>query len=184
MRHLLGYTAQSVAEFAPAGREILFHPHNRSLAAGVLLAHAQEEVPMLSRITLTTFALVVSVASSGFAQTIKDVPPKPTSPTSGKQMFNEYCAVCHGQDGKSGGPAAPALKKKPADLTLLTAHNNGKFPDSRVAGYIEGDDNLEAHGSRDMPMWGGVFKSMAGGSDMAKLRVANLTAYIKSLQAK
>lgn len=139
---------------------------------------------MLSRITLTTLALAATFASSCFAQTIKNVPPNPTSPTSGKQMFNEYCAVCHGQDGKSGGPAAPALKKKPADLTQLSAHNKGKFPDARVAGYIEGDDSLEAHGSRDMPMWGGVFKSMAGGSDIAKLRVANLTAYIKSLQAK
>ena len=139
---------------------------------------------MLSRITLTAFALAVTVASSGFAQTIKTVPPNPTSPTSGKEMFNEYCAVCHGPDAKGGGPAAPALKKAPADLTQLTAHNKGKFPDARVAGYIEGDDKLDAHGTRDMPMWGGVFKSMAGGSDITRMRVANLTAYIKTLQAK
>ena len=138
---------------------------------------------MLTRTTLATFALVV-VASTSHAQTIKTVQPNPTSPTSGKEMFNEYCAVCHGQDARGAGPAAPALKKKPTDLTQLTVRNNGKYPDSRVAGYIEGDDNLDAHGSRDMPMWGGVFKSMAGGSDVAKLRVANLTAYIKSLQAK
>jgi cytochrome c553 len=97
-------------------------------------------------------------------------------------MFNEYCAVCHGQDGKGSGPAAPALKKMPADLTQLTAHNKGKFPDTQVAGYIEGDDKLDAHGTRDMPMWGGVFKSMSGGSDITRMRVANLTAYIKSLQ--
>jgi mono/diheme cytochrome c family protein len=139
---------------------------------------------MLSRITLTAFAVAATVASSGFAQTIKNVPPTPTSPVSGKQMSNEYCAVCHGQDGKTGGPAASALKKRPTDLTQLSAHNSGKFPDVRIAGYIEGDDSVESHGSRDMPMWGGVFKSMAGGEDMAKLRVANLTAYIKTLQAK
>jgi mono/diheme cytochrome c family protein len=137
---------------------------------------------MLSRITLASLALVV--ASSGIAQTIKTVPPNPTSPTSGKEMFNEYCAVCHGQDAKGGGPAAPALKKAPADLTQLSVHNKGKFPDARVAGYIEGDDKLEAHGTRDMPMWGSVFKSMAGGDATTRMRVANLTAYVKSLQAK
>jgi mono/diheme cytochrome c family protein len=137
---------------------------------------------MLSRITLASLALVV--ASSGIAQTIKTVPPTPTSPTSGKEMFNEYCAVCHGQDAKGGGPAASALKKVPTDLTQLSVHNKGKFPDARVAGYIEGDDKLDAHGTRDMPMWGGVFKSMSGGSDITRMRVANLTAYIKSLQAK
>lgn len=137
---------------------------------------------MLSRITLASLALVV--ASSGIAQTIKTVPPNPTSPTSGKEMFNEYCAVCHGHDAKGDGPAAPALKKVPADLTQLTAHNKGKFPDARVAGFIEGDDKLDAHGTRDMPMWGNVFKSMAGGDATTRMRVANLTAYIKTLQAK
>jgi mono/diheme cytochrome c family protein len=137
---------------------------------------------MLSRITLASLALVV--ASSGIAQTIKTVPPTPTSPTSGKEMFNEYCAVCHGQDARGSGPAASALKKVPSDLTLLTVHNKGKFPDARIAGFIEGDDQLDAHGTRDMPMWGSVFKSMAGGEATTSMRVANLTSYIKSLQAK
>ncbi len=140
-------------------------------------------MPMSTRIKLTTFALVVFAASPAFGQTIKTVPPNPTSPVSGKDMFNEYCAVCHGRDAKGGGPAAMALKKKPADLTQLAVHNKGKFPDIRVARYIEGDDQLDAHGTSDMPMWGGVFKSMAGGSDTARMRVANLTDYIKSLQA-
>lgn len=137
---------------------------------------------MLTRITCATFALVV--ASTGFGQTIKTVPPNPTSPTSGKEMFNEYCAVCHGQDAKGAGPAATALKKKPTDLTQLTIHNNGKFPDSRIARYIEGDDKVDAHGSRDMPMWGDVFKSMSGSDEITRMRVSNLTSYIKGLQAK
>jgi mono/diheme cytochrome c family protein len=59
---------------------------------------------MLSRITLATFALAMFATAPCIAQTIKNVPPNPTSPTSGKDMFKEYCAVCHGQDGKGGGP--------------------------------------------------------------------------------
>ena len=39
--------------------------------------------------------------------------------TSGKQMFGDYCAPCHGLSGKGDGPAASALKIPPADLTQL-----------------------------------------------------------------
>src|SRR5581483_4785537 len=88
------------------------------------------------------------------AQTIKQVPPNPTSPASGEQMFNEYCAVCHGKDAKGDGPAATALKKSPADLTSLTRRNQGKFPEAKVFSVIKGDSNVAAHGSREMPIWG------------------------------
>lgn len=139
---------------------------------------------MFTRITLTALALAALSAAPGLAQTIKTVPPNPTSPTSGKQMFNEYCAVCHGQDGKGGGPAASALKKVPSDLTQLSIHNKGKFPDARVARFIEGEEKVAAHGTVDMPIWGAVFKSMSGSDDIVRMRVANLTDYLKSLQAK
>ena len=41
---------------------------------------------------------------------------KPTSPASGQEMYKAYCAVCHGTDGKGGGPAASALKVPPPTL--------------------------------------------------------------------
>jgi hypothetical protein len=45
--------------------------------------------------------------------------------------------------------------------------------------------NVVAHGSTGMPVWGDLFKSLdAGRTTMAQMRVANLTAYIKSIQAK
>jgi len=35
----------------------------------------------------------------------------------GKSLFAEYCAMCHGDEGKGNGPMAEALETKPADLT-------------------------------------------------------------------
>ena len=52
--------------------------------------------------------------------TIKHVPAAYTTPSSGKEMFNAYCASCHGTDAKGDGPAAPALKMPTTNLTTLS----------------------------------------------------------------
>jgi len=118
---------------------------------------------------------------------VKRVPVNPTNPTSGAQMFKEYCAVCHGLDAKGSGPAASALKKAPSDLTTITARNNGKFPQLHIYSVIQGDPEVPAHGSKDMPVWGSVFQSMNSGTNataVVQLRISNLTDYIKTVQAK
>ncbi len=35
----------------------------------------------------------------------------------GKALYDKNCASCHGPGGKGDGPAAKAMKNKPADLT-------------------------------------------------------------------
>ena len=125
------------------------------------------------------------IVSSQTPPQIKKSPVNETSPSSGKEMYLQYCASCHGKDGKGDGPAVSALKVAPSNLTTLSARNNGAFPEVKVSRTIEGSDDLAAHGSRDMPTWGQVFHQMeGGGAATGKLRVANLTAYLKSLQGK
>jgi mono/diheme cytochrome c family protein len=100
-------------------------------------------------------------------------------------MFINYCASCHGRDGKGSGPAASALKTTPVDLTALTKKNGGKFPDAHVATVLRGQADLAAHGSKEMPVWGPVFWQMSGGHESeVTQRVSNLTKYIESLQEK
>jgi cytochrome c553 len=45
------------------------------------------------------------------------VPPTAKSVENGKQLFQIYCALCHGPDGKGGGPVANKFVPPP-DLTL------------------------------------------------------------------
>ena len=117
--------------------------------------------------------------------TIQHVTIKPTSPASGKEMYTSYCAVCHGTDGKGGGPAASALKTSPADLTMLSKNNGGKFPAMKVTSALRGTSSLPAHGSKEMPVWGPLFRSMSGGHEgEVQQRLANLSHYVESLQAK
>jgi mono/diheme cytochrome c family protein len=117
---------------------------------------------------------------------IKQVPVPNVSATSGKEMYNAYCAACHGTDGRGNGPAASALKTPPTNLTLLSAQHNGRFPEASVQQAIKGDPAMpSAHGSKGMPVWGPVFTMMGQGSEgQAQLRVRNLTQYILSLQRK
>ena len=118
-------------------------------------------------------------------ETIKHVPIQPTSPVSGKEMYTAYCAVCHGTDGKGGGPAASALKIPPTDLTLLSKNNGGKYPSLKVAASIRNESELPAHGSKEMPVWGTLFWNLSSGHETeVQQRVVNLTKYIESLQAK
>jgi len=123
-------------------------------------------------------------AGTGLAQDkppIKYAQPAQVSAADGPEMFRAYCAVCHGSDGRGGGPAAEALRKVPADLTQLSRQNGGKFPRTMVVNTIQGTDVMASHGSRDMPMWGVSFRVL-GDDSTVKLRVANLTAFIESLQ--
>jgi mono/diheme cytochrome c family protein len=126
---------------------------------------------------------VLACAQEAPKKEIKNVPIRATSPASGVEMYGTYCAVCHGMDGKGQGPAAEALKVPPSDLTTLAKRNGGKFPDAKVSSAIRGEQDVTAHGTRDMPMWGGLFRSMSGGHQSeVQMRVRNLSEYIKTLQ--
>jgi mono/diheme cytochrome c family protein len=117
--------------------------------------------------------------------TIKHVPAPYTTPASGKEMFDAYCASCHGTDAKGDGPAAPALKMPTTNLTSLAVKNGGVYPAAHVAAVIQGDAMMPAHGSKDMPVWGPIFMSIGGHSAAGvQLRIRNLTAYLETLQVK
>ena len=117
-------------------------------------------------------------------KTIKRVPVTDANTIDGVQLFDHYCAVCHGKDAKGTGPAADALKKAPADLTQITRRAGATaFPEVHVMRIIKGDDVVGAHGSRDMPIWGELFKSMRG-KETAELRVNALMKYLESIQAQ
>jgi mono/diheme cytochrome c family protein len=144
---------------------------------------------MPNRIHVAFVAAFLATAAFGIAQTtpvIKDVPVKPTSPASGKQMYNAYCAVCHGVDGKGNGPAAAALKDPPTNLVKLSRDNGGKFPDTHIYSVLQFGMENPAHGSKDMPIWGPALRSLDRGSPSPDMqehqRLANLTSYLKSIQ--
>jgi mono/diheme cytochrome c family protein len=128
--------------------------------------------------------VVAFAADEAPGKTIKKINAQPTATLNGADLFKEYCAVCHGSDAKGSGPAADALKKRPADLTQLARKNGGNFPELHVMNYIKGQDIVAAHGSRDMPVWGSIFSQMSSNQDLVQVRVYALLKYIEEVQAK
>lgn len=134
----------------------------------------------MTRTLVVAMAVVALCAGAAHAQQIKTEPMKHVPASDGAAMFNSYCASCHGLDATGNGPASKALAKAPADLTKIAARNGGTFPDIKVKRYIEGADEVAAHGSRDMPVWGTLFRNMEAGS--APMRVQALTDFLKKIQ--
>jgi mono/diheme cytochrome c family protein len=103
----------------------------------------------------------------------------------GPTLYRTYCAVCHGNSGKGGGPMAESLKVPPSDLTHIAARNGGEFPLARVEKIITGDQELTGgHGTRSMPIWGPIFSQIAWDQDLGRLRTRNLATYLQHIQAK
>ncbi|MGB8064057.1 MAG: cytochrome c [Candidatus Sulfotelmatobacter sp.] len=135
-------------------------------------------------VMLSAMAVAQQAPAESSAQ-VRHVPITNVPSNSGKEMYNSYCAVCHGIDGKGNGPAASAMKTPPTNLTVLAKNDAGKYPAAHVAAVIRGQANTPSHGSQDMPVWGPLFSSISQGHDaQVQQRVANLVTYIEGLQAK
>ncbi len=110
----------------------------------------------------------------------------PADIASGKLTYKDYCAACHGVDGRGHGPAASELKTPPANLRTLAIRHDGKFPEDYVARVVRsGDPSFSAHGSSDMPIWGPVFSMLENGDELGvRRRIKNLCDYLASIQDK
>ncbi|HEX9731967.1 MAG TPA: c-type cytochrome [Thermoanaerobaculia bacterium] len=105
----------------------------------------------------------------------------------GRTSYRIYCQNCHGKEAKGDGPIAELLKAPPADLTKLAADNDGKFPVETVSATIDGRNEVAAHGSREMPIWGFSFQDPGRDEDQeaeVAERIRDLVAYLQSIQAK
>jgi len=135
---------------------------------------------MVRRVLVGVAVFSLWAAAAHAQPQVKKEPIKPVPASDGAAMFQSYCSACHGKAAKGDGPAAVALKKTPADLTKLNARNGGKYPEVKVKRYIEGLDEVSAHGNRDMPMWGELFRSLD--RNTAQIRIQALSDYLKGIQ--
>lgn len=103
----------------------------------------------------------------------------------GPALFQAYCAVCHGSDARGQGPMAASLKVASPDLTRIAERHGGVYPEALVESIIAGDKPLPGgHGTRAMPVWGPIFSQVAWDQDLGRLRIHNLSTYLRRLQQR
>jgi len=139
-----------------------------------------------TRFLLVLSANLLCIASASWAQ---------TSIALGRADFRDNCASCHGMTGKGDGPMRSSLVKPPADLTTIAQRNGGQFPQEQIGEVIDGRwlGDAGPHGSREMPVWGQVFKkrAMTRPGDSARTaewsaqdRITSLLKYLEDIQVK
>jgi mono/diheme cytochrome c family protein len=121
-----------------------------------------------------------------FVESIQQ-PAAPTTsaaaPTEGATIFRFYCAACHGATGRGDGVMAGELRRPPPNLTTFARQNGGVFPAERVRQIVEGAGPA-AHGTRDMPVWGAVFRRLPADGASAQERIDAVVRYLQDIQER
>ncbi len=110
---------------------------------------------------------------------------------SGRALYADYCAACHGPDGRGDGPAAAGLSARPADLTRLAARNGGQFPLVRVMAKVYGYSAGRGGGGGAMPEFGPLLdgdtvlvETAPGVMTPTPVRLVALAEYVGTLQQR
>ena len=140
-------------------------------------------------------AFAIGVLAVGVVTTANAQQSSPATPSVdvGKYEYDGHCAICHGLSGtaKEEGAYSSLLSKTIPNLTTLSKNNNGVFPFARVYQTIDGREQVQAHGTREMPVWGREYTAMGTNISpyydpeaFARAKILALTEYVYRLQAK
>ncbi len=139
---------------------------------------------MINPSILCSLTIVAGLAVASAAQTTgPQLPPLAGKSLYGPDLYQLYCATCHGRDGKGAGPAAVSLKVPPPDLTTLARRRGGTFPRREVEGIVRGPAT-PSHGSEEMPIWGPIFKGLDPSDARNAARIDSLVSHLESIQHK
>lgn len=87
----------------------------------------------------------------------------------GRALYQQYCSMCHGPQGKGNGPAAATMNPKPRD------HTDGSYMNALNQAHLttvisEGGAAVQL--SPLMPAWKGILSSQ---------QIADVIAYLRTL---
>jgi len=125
---------------------------------------------------LAGFTLVL-VAGTAMAQS-----------SAGKDYL-QYCAECHGAEGRGAQPEKRAVPGYVSvDLTQISKRNGGEFPRQKVYDEIDGRQRIAAHFHGDMPRWGTRYhldeNDQSQADQRMRDRISAMVDFIELMQEK
>jgi mono/diheme cytochrome c family protein len=126
--------------------------------------------------------LVTLAAVSGVALVVAT--PSFGADDTGARLYFNHCAACHGEAGEGTGPVATSMRVTMPNLRTLARRNGGVFPADAVTAYVDGREMNMAHGDRQMPIWGDVFKGadQEAAPRTVRRRIAAVVDFVSQLQ--
>ena len=120
----------------------------------------------------------------GVAMAVVLATPALAADDTGARLYFNHCAACHGDDGEGTGPVAASMNVTVPNLRSLAQRNGGVFPGDSVTAYIDGRNSKAAHGDRQMPIWGDVFRGVeqATSQRTVRRRIAAVVDFVWTLQ--
>jgi mono/diheme cytochrome c family protein len=120
----------------------------------------------------------------GVAMAVGLTTPALAADDTGARLYLNHCAACHGDDGEGTGPVAASMSVTMPNLRSLAQRNGGVFPGDSVTAYIDGRSTKAAHGDRQMPIWGDVFRGVEQGTAQrtVRRRIAAVVDFIWTMQ--
>lgn len=107
----------------------------------------------------------------------------------GRTLFAEDCAACHGPEAKGNGPLAAELETQPADLTKIASRRNGVWPMLEIMSIVDGYSK-RTNPRDDMPIIVGLtegpmvdFDSGNGITQQVPARLVAVVEYLESIQS-
>ncbi len=159
---------------------------SKAVAETIGLIFAEREIIMKSIKTLMLAGTFLALGSgTAFAEELNI----------GEREYQSRCAVCHGKTGTGDGPMAIYLAPKLPNLRALSSNNGGVFPFDRVYRVIDGREEVKAHGSKGMRVWGNEYNdeaveyysfylSLRDAKSYVRGRILALVTYVFDLQDK
>ena len=128
-------------------------------------------------------SLVLLCPTASRGQGDGDQPARDLAIAAGRATYTQFCSPCHGTEGRGHGPVLSILATPLLDLTQLKRRYK-QFPLEKAEQILVRAQDLTApaHGSGQMPAWEPVFRSIDSSAPLVRARVANLLAYLESLQ--
>ena len=138
------------------------------------------------RSAVLVFALLFSTGALTMAQQSQTTIKKTPIAASSQELFNSYCAVCHGNNAKGKWPSFSRTQSSPTGPNRLSQRHGGTYPTMYVERVLGSERQTS---QRTEPKAAPIRKSLGfttGGANAPQTaqRIYDLNQYIESLQAK